>query len=68
MEAAIQGKIPPINPIHFLLNMMGMVVFPFLAQPIVTAASGISKEQYDAIIEERKRLIPLWIEAMLKVK
>jgi AcrR family transcriptional regulator len=68
MQATIEGKIPPINPIHFMLNLMGLVVFPFLAQPMIIAISGVEKEQYNAIIEERKRLIPLWINEILKVK
>lgn len=68
MEAAIAGKVPPINPIHFFLNLMGLVVFPFLAQPMLMASSGLSEKQFIEIIEERKRLIPLWIKEMLKVQ
>lgn len=68
MQAVMEGKVPPINPIHFMLNIMGLVVFPFLAQPMISATSGISKKQYDEIMQERKRFIPLWINEMLKVK
>lgn len=68
MQAAMEGKVPPINPIHFMLNVMGLVVFPFLAQPMVELTAGISGEQFTNILEERKRLIPLWIKEMLKVK
>lgn len=68
MQAAMEGKVPPINPVHFMLNLMGLVVFPFLAQPMIAATAGVSKKQYDEIIQERKRFIPLWINEMLKVK
>lgn len=68
MQAVMEGKVPPINPLHLMLNLMGLVVFPFLAQPLVVATSIISKEQYAEIIMERKRLIPLWVNEMLKVK
>ena len=47
---------------------MGLVVFPFIAQPMVSAASGIPKDDYLEMLQERKRLIPLWVEAMLTVK
>lgn len=66
-EAFVKGEIPPINPIHLMMNLMGLVVFPFIAQPMVTTAVGISNKDYLDILQERKRLIPLWIESMLKV-
>ncbi len=68
LQAGIEGKIPPINPIHFMLNLMGLVVFPFLAKPMITASTGMADQQYSDMLEERKRLIPLWVNEMLKVK
>ncbi|MBT8229613.1 MAG: TetR/AcrR family transcriptional regulator, partial [Bacteroidia bacterium] len=59
---------PPLNPIHFLMNLVGLVVFPFIAQPMITAASGIPEEPFYILLQERKQLIPKWIEAMLQVK
>lgn len=68
IQAGMEGKVPPINPIHFLMNLIGLVVFPFLAKPMIVANTEISDKIYSEMIEERKRLIPLWINAMLKVK
>src|SRR4029077_16666420 len=34
-EAAKNGKITEQNPLHFLMNMMGMIVFPFINSPTV---------------------------------
>ncbi|MBX2876732.1 MAG: TetR family transcriptional regulator [Saprospiraceae bacterium] len=68
IQAAMDGKVPPINPIHLMLNLIGLVVFPFLAKPMITASTGVSDQQYAAMLEERKRLIPLWVNEMLKVK
>ena len=67
-EAIIKKEIPAINPIHLLLNLMSLVVFPFIVQPMVTAVTGLPKEPYFEMINERKRLIPLWIESMLNVE
>lgn len=67
-EGMMQGEIPPINPIHFMLNLLGLVVFPFIAQPMVLAITGLPQESYIEMLQERKRLVPLWVETMLSVK
>lgn len=67
-EGIMNGELPPINPLHFLLNVMGLVVFPFVAQPMISAATGMDREVFFEMVQERKRLIPLWIDAMLKVQ
>ncbi len=67
-EGVAKGEIPPINPIHFMLNLVGLIVFPFIAQPIVSVALETPKETFYDVIQERRKLIPLWIETMLSVK
>lgn len=67
-EGMMKGEIPPINPIHFMLNLLGLVVFPFIAQPMVLAVTGFPHESYIDMLQERKRLIPLWVETMLSIK
>ena len=67
-EAVTKNEVPPINPVHFILNLMSLIVFPFIAQPMISVFSGIPKESFFKIVQERKRLVPLWIEAMLSVK
>lgn len=67
-EAILKKEIPAINPLHLLLNLMALVVFPFIVQPMITAVTGLPKEPYLEMIQERKRLIPLWIESMLSVE
>ena len=67
-EGVFKGEIPPINPIHFMVNLVGLVVFPFIAQPMISAGVGIPKDNYFEILQERRRLIPLWIASMLSVK
>lgn len=64
----LKEKRPDINPIHFLMNILGMTVFPFMAKPAFELVAATNKNQLEAILQERKKLIPLWIKAMLKVK
>jgi AcrR family transcriptional regulator len=67
-EGMMDGTIPPINPINFMLNLMGLTVFPYIVQPMISGVAGVPKELYFEMIQERKRLIPLWIDSMLTVK
>ncbi|MFT4521156.1 MAG: AcrR family transcriptional regulator [Bacteroidia bacterium] len=67
-EELAEGKLPPINPVHFFMNLMGMVVFPFITQPMLTSSLEISSEAFEELMNERKRLIPRWIDSMLTVQ
>ena len=67
-EAFQQGKTTERNPLHFLMNILGLVVFPFIASPMIKKIGRLSDRQFDKLMQERKKLIPVWIKAMLKAK
>jgi AcrR family transcriptional regulator len=54
-----------IDPVHFLLNILSLTAFPFLAGPVFRIINGLSDEAYLTLLEERKKLIPIWIESIL---
>jgi AcrR family transcriptional regulator len=56
-----------INPFHFIMNIIGLAVFPFIANPLLKVIGGFGQADFDNLMEERKRMIPRWIDAMLKV-
>ena len=64
----LQEKRPDIHPVHFLMNILGMTVFPFIARPAFGVIGILNKNDFKMIIEERKRLIPLWVKAALKAR
>ena len=64
-EAVAQGRITEPNLMHTVLNVISLVIFPFIAQPIFTALSRTDKEAYKALMLQRKTLIPQWIKAIL---
>ena len=64
-EAVAQGRITEPNLMHTVLNVISLVIFPFIAQPIFTALSRTDKEVYKALMLQRKTLIPQWIKAIL---
>ena len=67
-EAAQKGKITEPNPLHFLMNMLGLIVFPFIGSPMIKKVGRLSDRQFDKLMQERKKLIPVWMKAMLKAK
>jgi AcrR family transcriptional regulator len=67
-DAAEKGKITERNPIHFLLNIMGMVMYPFIAETMLKGITQISHAQFVDLMEERKTKIPTWIKTMMKAK
>jgi AcrR family transcriptional regulator len=64
----LQERRHDINPVHFLMNILGMTVFPFIARPAFGAIGILNKSDFETVIEERRKLIPVWIKAALKAK
>ncbi len=68
-QAAVdKGKITEPNPLHFIMNLMGMVIFPFIGSPMLKKIGNLKDKQFDKLMQERKKLIPIWVNAMLKAK
>ncbi len=61
-----KGNVTDINPIHLLLNLSSMVVFPFIAKPLISAVTEMPDKNYLELMQERKKLIPMWIEMITK--
>ena len=66
-EAVARGEISEPNLLQMVLNVISLVIFPFIAQPILIALNKMDNDQYKALILERKKLIPQWIKTMLFV-
>lgn len=64
-EAVQQGLVYPIHPLQFIMTLMSLIVFPFVAFPMVKKLGELNQEQYLELMEERKHLIPLWVKKML---
>jgi len=67
-EAAKNGKLAEPNPLHFLMNLMGLVVFPFISSPMIKKIGKLNDRGFDKLMQERKLLIPVWMKAILKAK
>lgn len=67
-EAVAKGKITEPNPLHFLMNLLSLVVFPFIAQPLLQGIGGLNAKQFNELMQQRKKMIPVWVKAMMKAK
>lgn len=66
-EKAEAGEMREVNYVHFIMNVLGLIIFPFVAQPLIMGGTSMSSEEFIKMMEERKKLIPIWVEAMFKV-
>ncbi len=63
-----KGKIAPMHPLHFLMNLGGMVVFPFIASPMFKSMGDLKQADFNELMEQRKQFIPKWMKMMYKMK
>lgn len=63
LEATTNHK---VDPLHFIMNILGLAIFPFVASPLLKRPDENGKAEFDQLMEERKYWIPIWVEAMLK--
>jgi len=57
-----------IHPIHFLMSLLGMLLFPFIARPVFGSVGLLAEKEFQAMMTERKKLIPKWMGLMLNAK
>ncbi len=67
MEKEIKkGTIKRISPLHLLMNLLSMTIFPFVARPMITRNLGLSDLQFKQAMEQRKKEIPKFIIDAIK--
>jgi len=64
----VAGKELAMHPMQIIMNLMGMIVFPFIAKPIVQHMGNLDQDAFNALMEERKKLIPIWLHGVLTTK
>jgi AcrR family transcriptional regulator len=67
-EAVRKGKVTEPNPLHFLMNLLGLIVLPFINSPMIKKIGSLNEKQFDKLMQDRKKLIPIWLRAMLNAK
>jgi len=61
-----KGTIKRISPPHLLMNLLGMIVFPFVARPMLVSAMQMNDAQFRQVMEQRRQEIPKFIIDSIK--
>ncbi|MEO1050536.1 MAG: TetR/AcrR family transcriptional regulator [Bacteroidota bacterium] len=59
-------RLHEINPVHIMMNLISLVIFPFIGKPMIERIADVDDASFKALMEQRKELIPKWIMQMLK--
>ena len=64
----LKERKPDQDPYQFLLNMLGMIIFPFLMKPLFQKITDTEDPKFKQMMKVRRELIPAWCRAILKGK
>lgn len=56
--------LPDTVLLQMIVNIIGMMVFPFIGKPLLKEIFNISDEQFQAMMNDRKKMIPIWVQSM----
>lgn len=62
--AVANNEIENLPMIQFIMNLMGLCVFPFMAAPFLKVIGNLQNQDFIDTMNARKALIPIWIEKM----
>ncbi|MDX1587048.1 MAG: TetR/AcrR family transcriptional regulator [Balneolaceae bacterium] len=60
------GRIKKIDPRQFIINTIGLCVFPLIAKPMVETVFSMDDEEFDDFLESRKKELPGFILNAIK--
>lgn len=62
IQAEIEaGQMKKIEPQDFIINTIGLCVFPVIARPMIETVFRMDDEQYQQFLEKRKKELPKFI-------
>lgn len=56
--------IPDSALLQLIINIIGMMVCPFIGKPLLKEIFNLSDEQFQAMMNDRKKMIPIWVQSM----
>lgn len=66
IQKQLREKGLTISSLDFIMNIVSLTIFPFIAKPLFVASGLLKKEEFVAFIENRKEQIPEWITIISK--
>ena len=55
-----------IDPLHIYVNILGLVIFPVIARPLIQSIFAIPDDRMSIFYDQRKKIVPIFIENALK--
>lgn len=68
VEEAEKGNIRPIEPLQLIVTLLGNIVFPIVARPVVSYVGDLGDEGFQEFMKSRKQIVPEMIMAYLKLR
>jgi hypothetical protein len=56
--------LPDTVLLQMIVNIIGMMVFPFIGKPLLKEIFNITDEQFQSMMNDRKKMIPIWVQSM----
>lgn len=56
--------IPDSAIIQMIVNVIGIIVFPFIGKPLLKEIFNLSDDQFQWMMNERRKMIPIWVQTM----
>ena len=63
LKEATKGK---IHPLQLLMSLMGMIIFPFIASPLLHQVGNLKPGDFERLMDERKKMVPVWFNSIIK--
>ena len=60
------GKIRPIDPRQLFMNMISMIIFPYVGRPMIQVVIGLDNKEFQNLMKERRELIKAFIKQALQ--
>jgi AcrR family transcriptional regulator len=57
-----------ISPLHFIMNLLGMIIFPFVGSPVFKGTGVVDDQIFRQMMDDRKKMIPLWMKTLRETK
>ncbi|WP_298348825.1 TetR/AcrR family transcriptional regulator [Runella sp.] len=61
-----KGRVRMLNPAQFIISLMGMCIFPFLAKPILLDMFQADNVTFDALMQDRIQELKTYIKLILQ--
>ena len=61
------GEIREIDPRQLLMNIISLSIFPFAAEPVLETIMHIDQQEFDDMLEQRKKILPEFVINAIKI-